>query len=69
MNPTSVVTTDQLASANAILSQVFQGVIDFLYTIVTIFVDFFTQPAVLGALAVIAIVFGAYRMLKRKSLS
>jgi len=69
MNPTSVVTADQLTSANAILSQVFQGVIDFLYTIITIFVNFFTQPAVLGALAVIAIVFGAYRMLRRKSLS
>jgi len=69
MNPTSVVSVDQLASANSILTQVFQGIIDFLYTIVTIFVNFFTQPEVLGALAVITIVYMAYRMLKRKSLS
>jgi len=66
MNPSSVVTPDQLTTVTGILTSVFQGVIDFLYSIITVLVDFFTQPNVLGALVVIAIIYGAYRMLRKK---
>lgn len=69
MNPTSVVTVEQTASVNLILNKVFQAIIDFLYTMITILIDFFTQPEVLGALAVIAIIFMAYRKLRTKSLN
>ena len=69
MNPSSVVTAEQTTAVNDILTKVFQGVLDFLYTVITILVNFFTQPAVLGALAVIAIIFMAYRKLRAKRLS
>ncbi len=68
MNPTSVVTAEQTTAVNDILTKVFQWVLDFLYTIITILVNFFTQPAVLGALAVVAIIFAAYRKLRSKRL-
>ena len=66
MNPTSVITADQTASVDAVLIKVFQWVIDFLYTIINVLIDFFTQPAVLWALAVIAIIFMAFKKLRSK---
>ena len=69
MNPTSVVTAEQTTAVNDILAKVFQAVLDFLYTMITILVNFFTQPEVLGALAVVAIIFLAYNRLRRKKLS
>lgn len=69
MNPTSVITVDQTTAVNATLTKVFQAVIDFLYSIINVLVDFFTQPGVLGALVVIAIIFGAYKMLRKKSVT
>ena len=69
MNPTSVVTAEQTTAVNDILDKVFQAVLDFLYTMITILVNFFTQPEVLGALAVVAIIFLAYNRLRRKKLS
>lgn len=49
-----------------VLYKVFNWVISFLLAIVNVFIDFFTQGPVLWALVVIAIVYGAWRMLKRK---
>jgi len=69
MNPTDVVTTAQSTTINSFLTKIFQAVIDFLFTIVNILVNFFTQPAVLGALATILVIYWAYRMLKNKSTS
>ena len=66
MNPTSVITAEQTTSVNAVLVKVFQWVIDFLYTIINVLIDFFTQPAVLWALAVIAIIVMAYKKLRSK---
>lgn len=68
MNPVSVVTAEQTTAVYDILTKVFQGVLDFLYTMITILVNFFTQPAVLGALAVVAIIYAAYRKLRAKKL-
>lgn len=59
----------QLTAANTVLWNVFEAVLNFLYTVISILISFFTQPAVLGAVAVIGIIYGAYRMLKRKRLS
>gem|GEM_PF-3331775 len=57
MNPTDVVTTAQSTTINSFLTKIFQAVIDFLFTIVNILVNFFTQPAVLGALATILVIY------------
>ena len=68
MNPVSVVTAEQTTAVIDILTKVFQGVLNFLYTMITILVNFFTQPSVLGALAVVAIIYAAYRKLRAKKL-
>lgn len=65
MDPAIVSSTFQWY-IETILYKVFNWVISFLYGIVKVFVDFFTQAPVLGALVTIAIVYGAWRMLKRK---
>jgi hypothetical protein len=48
---------------------VFKAVIDFLFSIVETLINFFTTPQVLGALVTIAIIYGAWRMFKRKGTS
>jgi hypothetical protein len=65
----NVVTLEQQMTIWSVLNQVFSAVINFLYSIVITLVNFFTQPQILGALVTIAIVYGAFRMLKRKSTS
>lgn len=69
MNPTNVITVEQTTATNGLLTKIFQAVIDFLFTFINVLVDFFTQPTVLSALVVIGIVFGAWKMLKKKSVS
>jgi len=69
LDPANSVGWAQQATITAFLNKVFQAVIDFLFTIVNILVNFFTQPAVLGALATILVIYWAYRMLKNKSTS
>ena len=69
VTPESVVSTAQQSVIETFLLKVFNAVIDFLYTIVDVLVTFFTQQTVLWALVVIALIYWAYRMLKRKSVS
>lgn len=66
MTPTSVVTADQLTAANWMLTKVFQAIVNFLYTLVDVFVNFFTETKVLWALAVIAIIYAIYRKFRSK---
>lgn len=63
---TAVVSNTYQWIIETVLFKVFNWVISFLYAIVNVFVDFFTQGPVLWALVVIAIVYWAWRMLKRK---
>lgn len=69
LTPVDVVSTAQEAVITWVLEKVFTAVINFLYSIVTVLLNFFTEPLVLGALVTIGIVYGAWRMLKRKGTS
>ena len=69
MTPTNVVTVEQWTAITTVLTDVFNAVISFLYSVVVVLLDFFTQPAVLWALVTIAIIYSAWRMLKRKGTS
>jgi hypothetical protein len=69
LTPTNVVSAAQQSFIEWILEKVFTAVMNFLTSVVTILVDFFTQPLVLGALVTIAIVYWAWRMFKRKGVS
>lgn len=62
----STVTDTQTTAINNILWKVFDGWISFLYTIVDIFVTFFTQPAVLWGLAWILVISVVYRKFKAR---
>lgn len=65
----SVMTADQSTEVANIFSKVFNAIIDFLYTMVFTLLDFFTNPDVLGSVVTIALIYWAYKMFKRKSLS
>lgn len=65
---TWIVTDAQKLEIEGVLTDVYGGIIDFLYTIIMILVNFFTKPEVLGALAVISIIYTAYAMLRNKRL-
>lgn len=69
VNVVSQVPGGQWEVIRLILSKVFQAVIDFLFSIVETLINFFTTPQVLWALVTIAIIYGAWRMLKRKGTS
>lgn len=69
LTPVDVVSTAQEAVITWVLEKVFTAVINFLYSIVTVLLNFFTEPLVLGALVTIGIIYGAWRMLKRKGTS
>jgi hypothetical protein len=66
MTPTNVLSATQTTALDAIYTKVFNFVVNFLYSLVMYIVDFFTKPEVLGSLVVIALVYGAYSMLKRR---
>lgn len=60
---------DVAVAVQSVLNQVFNATIDFLYTVVSIIINFFTQPTVLWTLAGLTVIYGAYRLFKRKSTS
>lgn len=65
---TSQVNAWQTTAVNDILNQVVQFMIDLLYTTVTIVINFISQPAVIGAMAGVGIIFMAYKKIKAKSM-
>lgn len=66
MTPESVVTVDQTTAVNGLLNQIFQAIVNLVFTIVDLVVTFFSQPAILWAIAVIAVVMMVYRKFKAK---
>lgn len=69
LTPTNVVSVAQESIITQVLEKVFTAVVNFLFSIVTVLLNFFTEPLVLGALVTIGIIYGAWRMLKRKGTS
>lgn len=57
LNPTSLLTQEQVDSFAAVLSNIFGFMIDFLYTLLVYVIEFFTSVSVLWSLSVILIVF------------
>jgi len=61
MNLTNVVTGDNLTAVTTLVETVIWWIINFFYSFVSVLVSVITKPAVLSSLAVIFIMFWAYR--------
>ena len=66
MSLTNVVTGDQLTAVNTLVETVIGWIINFFYSFISVIVGVITKPAVLSSLAVIFIMFWAYRIFKAK---
>jgi hypothetical protein len=64
----NVMTSGQLEGVKVIFWKVIQFVVSWIYSLVTTIVDVLTDPAVVGALVVVALIFIAYRWIKRKQI-
>lgn len=61
MNLENVVTGQNLTAVTTLVEKVIGGIINFFYSFISVLVSVITKPEVLSALAVIFIMFWAYR--------
>ena len=66
MNPVSVVTTAQQTAVDGLMTKIFQALVNLLFTVIDIVVTFISTPAVLGAIAVIAVITLFYNKFRSK---
>jgi len=58
----------QVAVVIDVLERAFKAVLDFLFSIVSTLLDFFTRPDILGALVAIGLIYAWYKWLRKKRL-
>lgn len=66
MNLENVVTGDNLAKVTELVEKVIGGIINFFYSFIDVLISVLTKPSVLSSLAVIFIMFWAYRIFRNK---
>lgn len=66
MNLENVVTGQNLTAVTTLVEKVIGGIINFFYSFISVLVSVITKPEVLGLLAVIFIMFWAYRKFTSK---
>lgn len=66
MNLENVVTGQNLTAVTTLVEKVIGGIINFFYSFISVLVSVITKPEVLGSLAVIFIMFWAYRKFTSK---
>lgn len=66
MNLQNVVTGDNLTKVEGLFTKVIEGIINFYFSYISVLVNVIIKPEILGALAVIFLMFVAYRKFKSK---